>query len=442
MNWLLAVITLALASAQTGKNLFLSGNYYVNPSYDAELQTSINNSTGITQQNLMAMQSVASAYWLDVKAKLLGTNTSTAQGILADAAKKNPIPLVVFIVYDLPNRDCNAKASNGEICCYYNSDGTCNYQQSGDCSAGIADYETNYTNVLYSVLAQYPQVPVVLIIEPDSLPNLATNQDNPACGNSATETAYKTGIPYAVNKYSTLSNVVQYVDAAHGGWLGWLNNMDMFVDIVTSLNINSKIRGFATNTANYQPLGVPCPLYGNGQPYCLQQPHPTATCCIDPCNLNAQYNPCNNEANYVTWLQYTFQQRSGGFAPRFIIDTGRNGVTNMRSNCANWCNIRGAGVGLIPTYMTFNQSLVDAYYWLKTPGESDGCTQTLPDPNNPDDPNDPGLPCSRYDSMCGSVDSIGSQPGEPYAPVAGNWFDYEVKQLATNQQMGENKPTV
>jgi len=216
----------------------------------------------------------------------------------------------------------------------------------------------------------------------------------------------------------------------------------MFVDIVTSLNINSKIRGFATNTANYQPLGVPCPLYGNGQPYCLQQPHPTATCCIDPCNLNAQYNPCNNEANYVTWLQYTFQQRSGGFAPRFIIDTGRNGVTNMRSNCANWCNIRGAGVGLIPTYMTFNQSLVDAYYWLKTPGESDGCTQTLPDPNNPDDPNDPGLPCSRYDSMCGSVDSIGSQPGEPYAPVAGNWFDYEVKQLATNQQMGENKPTV
>ena len=38
----------------------------------------------------------------------------------------------------------------------------------------------------------------------------------------------------------------------------------------------------------------------------------------------------------------------------------------------------------------------------------------------------------RYDGMCGSADSIGSWSGEPAAPEAGKWFDYQVKQLADN----------
>lgn len=66
--------------------------------------------------------------------------------------------------------------------------------------------------------------------------------------------------------------------------------------------------------------------------------------------------------------------------------------------------------------------MVDALYWLKTPGESDGCTQTLPD----------GSACGRFDPMCASADSIGSRANEPRAPVAGTWFDYQVKMLATN----------
>ena len=75
------------------------------------------------------MQHVGSAYWLDTKAKVLANttnSTATASGILADASRQSPAPLVTFIVYDLPNRDCHAKASNGEICCTYNADNTCN----------------------------------------------------------------------------------------------------------------------------------------------------------------------------------------------------------------------------------------------------------------------------------------------------------------------------
>jgi len=423
-----SLVTLAVAFAA---NPFSGQTFYVNPSYQAELQTSINSETDATIKNtLTRMQTVASAYWIDVKAKISGSNTTYVSGILADAASKSPPQLVVFIVYDLPNRDCHAKASNGEICCYYNADKTCNYDQSGDCSAGITEYTSTYIDPLAAVLASYNgKVPIVLVIEPDSLPNLATNQGDPHCGNSATVAAYTKGIPYAITTLAgKCPSCSIYVDAAHGGWLGWPNNMQSFVQTVTSLNIFPYIRGFATNVANYQPIGVMCPLLNTqtGQPYCLANPRPTDVCCSDPCNLENEYNPGNNEMNYINWLNYTFAQSAPSFKPTFIVDSGRNGVPNMRSDCANWCNIRGAGVGLIPTATTAAPNLVEAYYWLKTPGESDGCTQTLPD----------GTQCPRYDSFCGSSDSIGSQNGEPRAPQAGNWFDYQVKQLAQNQNMG------
>jgi cellulose 1,4-beta-cellobiosidase len=356
-------------------------------------------------------------------AKINGTNTSTAQGILADAAKKGG-QLVVFIVYDLPNRDCHAKASNGEICCTYNADKTCNYDVGGDCADGLNTYKTKYIDPLAAVLAQYQdQVPIVLIIEPDSLPNLATNQGDPHCGNSATTTAYQQGIPYAINTLaSKCPKCTMYCDAAHSGWLGWPNNMQLFTKLIAQLGIASKLRGYATNTANYQTIGTMCTSMD--QNYCLPGGAGSSDpCCADPCHEESQYNPCNNEMNYVKFLNQSLTQATG-VAAHFVTDTGRNGVANMRSDCANWCNIRGAGVGRTPTTTT-GTALIDAFYWLKTPGESDGCTQQLPD----------GTQCSRYDSFCGSADSIGSQSGEPRAPVAGNWFDYEVKQLAANAHM-------
>ena len=90
--------------------------------------------------------------------KLQGSNTSTLEGILADAASKQPHPLVTVIVYDLPNRDCHAKASNGEICCVPNPDGTCNYDSAGDgtCSSGLATYVTATTMLCYVHRAPQP----------------------------------------------------------------------------------------------------------------------------------------------------------------------------------------------------------------------------------------------------------------------------------------------
>jgi len=60
-------------------------------------------------------------------------------------------------------------------------------------------------------------------------------------------------------------------------------------------------------------------------------------------------------------------RRVGG--KHFIIDTSRNGQ-NLTS-AGNWCNPTGQRVGVAPTTRTGNP-LVDAFLWIKTPGESDG----------------------------------------------------------------------
>jgi hypothetical protein len=45
------------------------------------------------------------------------------------------------------------------------------------------------------------------------------------------------------------------------GWLGWDNNLAGFASAVAELGIEEHLRGVATNVANYQPLGEPCPVH-------------------------------------------------------------------------------------------------------------------------------------------------------------------------------------
>ena len=109
-------------AATAGGNPFQGGPYYVNPSFQKELQASIDslNASSATRANLEKMASTASAFWIDKKSKITMSNSSknstdTVEGILADAATQATPPLVTFIVYDAPNRDCAAAASDGEV---------------------------------------------------------------------------------------------------------------------------------------------------------------------------------------------------------------------------------------------------------------------------------------------------------------------------------------
>jgi cellulose 1,4-beta-cellobiosidase len=322
---------------------------------------------------------VSAAYWIDTIARI-GNVTRVLDGAKAQQSKTGRKTLTVFIIYDLPNRDCAAAASNGELTC---ADSTC--------AEGLATYQTKYIDPIVGIFKKYPDQPIVAVIEPDSLGNLATNMNIQKCATA--QNAYLKGVAYAIRQLSALPNLFLYLDACHGGWLGWDDNRNkiaaIFQEVLKDAGGVDTIRGFATNTANYQPLG-------------------SISSTADPCHLESQYNKAINEVIYVNLLSQTLEN-VGITGKAYIIDTGRNGVTNMRQDCSNWCNINHAGLGVRPTSDTQAVSginIIDAFYWLKTPGESDGTS----DPNAP-----------RYDYHCTSVDSYIP------APQAGLWnTDYFV----------------
>ena len=59
----------------------------------------------------------------------------------------------------------------------------------------------------------------------------------------------------------------------------------------------------------------------------------------------------------------------------FVVDTGRNGLGPTADY--QWCNPSGRALGTRPTTSTGN-ALVDAFLWIKTPGESDGACNGAP----------------------------------------------------------------
>jgi len=378
-----AIICIAPSGAlPTASNPFQGATLYVNPTYWGEVQSTINGYPSLTSLLLQA-QNISTANWLDTTAKI-----GNISKILTDAENlyiSTGIPVVVpFVIYNLPDRDCSAGASNGEILC-----------ADANCTAGIEQYETTYIDAIVDVFYDFPSVRIVAIVEPDALPNMATNLAVPKCAQG--QIAYFTGISYAISQFSTLSNVWVYLDAAHGGWIGWSSNLAAYVAVVNqTLQLaggNDLIRGFATNIANYQPLG-------------------SINSTADPCGLLAAGNMGYDETHYAYTLDQSLQA-AGITGKGYIIDTSRDGVPNARSNCNNWCNIKGAGLGVQSTSNTAASgiTIIDAYYWVKTPGESDGTS-------NPASP--------RFDPVCNSTDA------DIPAPEAGVWFPTFFVMLAEN----------
>ena len=93
-------------------------------------------------------------------------------------------------------------------------------------------YKNEYADPFIKVLKERVRVQpahwiVVVVVEPDSLPNLATSLDHPHCGIPATVAAYTEGIGYALEQLTTqVPKVSVFLDAARGGWVGWEDNLD------------------------------------------------------------------------------------------------------------------------------------------------------------------------------------------------------------------------
>lgn len=101
---------------------------------------------------------------------------------------------------------------------------------------------------------------------------------------------------------------------------------------------------------------------------------------------DAQWNIGQDEQRYVH--AFGAELAKYGAPNHAIMDTSRNGRTGLRLASGDWCNIKGAAFGVLPTGNT-GDDLADAFVWIKLGGESDGSS----------DPSGPG-----YDSTCARPD--------------------------------------
>jgi cellulose 1,4-beta-cellobiosidase len=347
--------------------------------------------------------------------------------------------LFMFVVYDLPNRDCSALASNGELLIAEN---------------GFERYQNEYIGPIVDILADFPDITIVAIIEVDSLPNLVTNLSVPACQEANGAGGYRDGIRYALNQLSQLPHVHSYVDIAHSGWLGWSSNFGPAVtligDVIASTDAGwGSINGFVSNSANYTPVEEPF------------LPDPTLTVGGQPIRSSNFYewNDYFEELSFDQDWRQAMISRGAPSSIGMLIDTGRNGwggcsydagdngcrptavststdlntyVTesriDRRYHRGNWCNQAG-GVGFRP--QANPHPGIDAYVWVKPQGESDG----ISDPNFEVDPNDPN---KKHDPMCdpsygGNERNGNSATGAlDNAPHAGRWFPEAFQVLLQN----------
>ena len=102
------------------------------------------------------------------------------------------------------------------------------------CEAGLQEYAREFIDEAAALLKAFEsRVPIALIIEPDSLPNLVTNTAHANCGSRATASAYEQGIVYAVNQIRlNAPRVTLYLDAGHGGWMGWREHAQHFGELI------------------------------------------------------------------------------------------------------------------------------------------------------------------------------------------------------------------
>jgi endoglucanase len=255
----------------------------------------------------------------------------------------------------------------------------------------------------------------VVILEPDSLgiipfnksifgseewckPTVADADGNPVPAPGASPEERYALINYAVDTLASKApNALVYLDATHSSWLGVGEAAYRLVKAGVR-----RARGFFLNVSNYQ-LTSDAIQFGTWVSDVIAAAAAGPSWAYDADGnfhydwLPSQYDPATNyttvnySADYAAGVTSTFQVFMNGAAATtsFVIDTSRNGQGPLKTapyaaapynqpdsvisglNGGNWCNPPGAGLGLRPTANT-GVPLLDAYLWVKTPGESDG----------------------------------------------------------------------
>ncbi|GAA4670213.1 glycoside hydrolase family 6 protein [Phytohabitans rumicis] len=403
-------------------NPYVGGRGYVNPEWKAKAETVTGGSR---------ISSNPTAVWIDRIAAIEGTAGSQSNGPMGVedhllAAVAQGASYIQFVIYNLPGRDCAALASNGELG-----------------PTEIDRYKTAYIDpiAVYQNDARFRSLRIINIIEIDSLPNLITNVSGrpsatPTCDTMKANGNYQAGIAYALQKLGGIANVYNYIDAGHHGWIGWDTNLrptaQLVADTVRLSGSVNNVHGFISNTANYAALT---------EPYITVNDTTRPSRWID-------WNLYNDETTFVQAFRTEMIAQGMPAGIGMLIDTSRNGwggtarptgpVTtgtvdeqvngsriDRRIHKGNWCNQSGAGLGERPR--SAPGAGIDAYVWVKPPGESDGSSQLI---DNPDG--------KGFDRMCdptytGNVLNGNNLSGAlPNAPISGAFFPAQLAQLMQN----------
>jgi cellulose 1,4-beta-cellobiosidase len=402
-------------------NPYSGAKTYVNPDWSAK--ASAGGGASIANSG--------TAVWLDSIASITAPYFG-GMGLRGhmDNALSQGANLITLVLYNLPNRDCQYAASNGELVID-------NY--------GLARYKSEFIDPIVAILGdpKYSDLRIAVIVEPDSLPNLITNLSFARCMEVNSSGTYATGIQYAINKLNTLGNTYMYVDIAYSAWLGWSENMQRACEVITnvikgtSLGVLS-ISGFSTNVAQYIPLEEPflpdTSLLVGGNAV------KSARFC--------DWNPYIDELDYANEMYRRFVELGFPSSIGMIVDTSRNGWggpdrptamstssdvnvyvdqsrVDRRFHRGNWCNQR-AGIGARPQANPAPH--IHAFVWAKEPGISDGASSAYTDPANPSlvlysmcGPNNLNIYCG-----CGTTGAM------PNAPHLGKWFQDQFDVLLAN----------
>src|ERR1044071_6751953 len=289
----IAMPSAALAQTHVD-NPYVGATVYKNPDYAAKVQTSIDQTTDATlKAKIQIVAQTPTFVWLDRMAAIPSTATQTGLQAHLDnalAQRQGSTPIVAqFVIYDMPGRDCAALASNGEI------------PLTAD---GLNTYKTQYIDVIAGIMGQakYAGIRIVLVVEPDSLPNLVTNLNLQACANANSSGIYIAATQYALNKLHAIPNVYTYLDIGHSGWLGWPSNAGPAVTLFTNMANGTtaklaSVDGFVTDTANEIPVQEPV-MTGGSQTVGGTQ--------LISANFY-QFDPDIDEASYTAdlWARFT-----------------------------------------------------------------------------------------------------------------------------------------
>ena len=396
---------------------------------------------------------------------------------MVEAAFEHAVP--VLVAYDVPGRDC------------------------AQFSAGGALTDADYQAWISAFAAGIGRGKAVVILEPDALGNMPSDCSLPAGANYPfTDQGRITDLTAAVGDLEADPNTAVYLDGTHSAWqqvgniaqrlveAGVQQAQGFYLDVsnyqYTSNNIaygswisdciafaqgSGAIGSTAVQAGTYQAetsfFNGSCPnQYWNGGPATNFQGTamnnyvpwndqvPSASDLPDPdtvAGINGAYANDLASVNATPATHYVIDTSRNGDGPNPMTGGADADMANLTAapfdqsagvistlQAGNWCNPPGSGLGLHPTANT-GVPLVDAYLWVKIPGESDGQCDSAAGVRAWDfsayNPwNVPASAQGTFDPLWGQVD-----------PAAGAWFGAQALQLTADANQstsaaGNNAP--